>query len=62
MAVTRGSRAAAQSYWDSFGKGSSSSLSINKELDEDDGARITFKIGWRIVDGHQIHVLDEATL
>lgn len=62
VAVTRGSRDAAQRYWDSRGKGSSSSLFLNTGSDESQQPGAPFTIGWRIVDGQHIHVLDELTL
>lgn len=62
VAVTRGSRQAAQTYWDAMGKGSSSSLVIDTSITSDRHAKRPFCIGWQLSDRHCIHVLDELTL
>lgn len=62
VAVTRGSRGAAQAYWDAKGKGSSSSLVINTGISIDQHASRPFNVGWQLADRRNIHVLDESTL
>lgn len=62
IAVARGSSSAAKKHWDSFGRGSSTSLVLNTTLVGDAHRDEPFNVGWPLGREHMIHVLDDESL
>lgn len=62
VVVCRGSARASQRHWDQLGKGSSSSLILDSQVESDAHLSHPFVVGWPLGRGKYVHVLDELTL